>query len=341
MQSHRPKKVLQSLMDDLLYEPQDVYEPHDVRLKELFGNKDAFVSFLKDCVKADWADDIDLDSLRKSETTFILQDFRKKEADVIYEATINNGSQRVVFYVHLELQSGVDYRMPYRMLLYMVEILRHHYNNADVNKRDLKDFKFPAVIPIVFYSGSQRWTVPTNLREMFDSYERFGDSLVNFNYALVNAKGFDHDSIKEFQSRLLQIMMMFESAGNLAELQEIALKYDTNNLNEEELRIFNAALDIVKITYKFEDTSSIDETQRSQNKKGVPGLLSNLIANENRIRAQCREEGREEGIEQGIVLQKAETAKTLFGMGLTDEQVAKGAGLPIKDVKIIKGKLSQ
>ena len=154
-------------MDTPLNEPQQVNDPHDIRLKELFGNKDAFVSFLKDCVKADWADDLDRDSLRKSETKFILQDFRKKEADVVFEATIRNGSQRVVFYVHLELQSGVDYRMPYRMLLYMVEILRHYYNNANVNERDLKEFKFPAVIPIVFFSGSQQWTVPTNLREMF------------------------------------------------------------------------------------------------------------------------------------------------------------------------------
>jgi len=39
-------------------------DPHDVRLKELFGNKDAFISLLKDCVKAEWINDIDTDSLK-------------------------------------------------------------------------------------------------------------------------------------------------------------------------------------------------------------------------------------------------------------------------------------
>ena len=330
-------------MDDLLFEPQDVYEPHDVMLKELFGNKDAFVSFLKDCVKADWADEIDLDSLRKSETKFILQDFRKKEADIVYEATINNGSQRVFFYIHLELQSGVDYRMPYRMLLYMVEILRHHYNNADVNERDLKDFKFPAVIPIVFYSGSQQWTVPTSLREMFDDYERFGNSLVNFNYALVNAKGYDHDSVKGFQSRLLRVLMMFENSGSVTELIDLIHKYeaDIKNFTEEELRIFNAALDILKSLAGNEDTSRLDEIQRLLNEREVDGMLSNLVANE-KIRAeQLRQEGIEQGIERGIVLQKAETAKAFLMMGLTVEQVAKGVYLPINEVEDIKRNLSQ
>ena len=73
-----------------------------------------------------------------------------------YEATISNGRQKVIFYVLLELQSRVDYRMPYRLLLYMVEILRHYYNNADVNARKRKKFKFPAVVPIVFFSGKRK-----------------------------------------------------------------------------------------------------------------------------------------------------------------------------------------
>ena len=70
----------------------------------------------------------------------------------------------------LELQSGVDYRMPYRLLLYIVEILRHYYNNADVRKRDNKDFKFPLVFPIVFFSGKETCTVPLNLRDLFKTF---------------------------------------------------------------------------------------------------------------------------------------------------------------------------
>ena len=47
----------------------------------------------------------------------------------------------------------------------------------------------------------------------------------------------------------------------------------------------------------------------------------------------AKEEGREEGREEGIAKEKLATAKRLLGMGLTQEQVAKGTGLSIKEIE--------
>ncbi len=44
-------------------------------------------------------------------------------------------------------------------------------------------------------------------------------------------------------------------------------------------------------------------------------------------------EGIEQGIEQGAEKTKIETAKKLFSMGLSLEQVAEGTGLPLEKVK--------
>ena len=43
----------------------------------------------------------------------------------------------------------------------------------------------------------------------------------------------------------------------------------------------------------------------------------------------AKEEGRKEGREEGVAKEKLATAKRLLGMGLTQEQVAKGTGLSI------------
>ena len=40
---------------------------------------------------------------------------------------------------------------------------------------------------------------------------------------------------------------------------------------------------------------------------------------------------KEEGREEGVAKEKLATAKRLLGMGLTQEQVAKGTGLSIKE----------
>ena len=42
---------------------------------------------------------------------------------------------------------------------------------------------------------------------------------------------------------------------------------------------------------------------------------------------------KEEGREEGVAKEKLATAKCLLGMGLTQEQVAKGTGLSIKEIE--------
>ena len=50
-------------------------------------------------------------------------------------------------------------------------------------------------------------------------------------------------------------------------------------------------------------------------------------------RKEGREEGRKEGREEGVAKEKLATAKRLLGMGLTQEQVAKGTDLSIEDIE--------
>ena len=47
----------------------------------------------------------------------------------------------------------------------------------------------------------------------------------------------------------------------------------------------------------------------------------------------AKEEGRKEGREEGVAKEKLATAKRLLGMGLTQEQVAKGTDLSIEDIE--------
>ena len=58
-----------------------------------------------------------------------LESFEETEADIVYKANINNNE--VFFYILIEFQSSVDYRMPIRLLFYMCEILREHAVNAN------------------------------------------------------------------------------------------------------------------------------------------------------------------------------------------------------------------
>ena len=306
-------------------------KPHDTRLSELFGNKEAFISFLKDCVKADWIDDLDEDSLKRSPKSFVLQDFKKKEADVVYEATLNNGKEKVIFYILQENQRKVDYRMPYRLLLYIVEILRHYYNQSDVNERTRKNFKFPAVFPVVFFNGSGEWTVPQNLKEMFFGYERFGDYLINFNYALVDVKNYDDESVKDFRSKLLKVMMLFEKSKDLLELGETIEKYKSEiaGLNDEEFRIISAALEILSKIYGHKEGYNLQEIIQAKNTGRVDSMLSEILANPKKYERNL--------VTKAVKERDIELAISLLDV-LDVETIARKTNLTVKKVNELKEK---
>jgi hypothetical protein len=287
--------------------------PHDTRLTELFGNKEAFVSFLKDCVKAPWIEELDEGSLRRSPKSYVLQDLKKKRADVVYEARLNGGAE-VVFYVLLENQSRVDHRMPYRLLLYMVEILRDYYNHADAKERKRKGFRFPVVFPIVFYTGSGRWTAPLRLRETFAGHEKFGDHLLDFSYSLVEARGYDDESVKGFRSKLLKVMMLLEKSREFVEVLETAARHkdDIAGLDEEERRVLGAALEILSQVHGASGKYNLNEIVYAKSAGRVDSMLADVIANaknyEKSLMKRGRAEGKIEGRAEGKIEGKKEKA---------------------------------
>lgn len=311
-------------------ESEKTNDPHDTRLSELFNNKEAFISFLQDCVKPPWIADLDEETLRRSPKDYILQDFKKKKADVVYEGTLKNGKEKVIFFVLQENQSRVDYRMGYRLLLYIVEILRDYYNHADENERKRKDFKFPAVVPIVFYTGSRRWVVPRSLKEMFAGHRRFGDYLLNFQYALVDAKGYDDNSVKDFRSKLLKVMMLFEKAKNHVEVAEKAVQYkeEIQNFNDEEKRVINVAFDILKQVHGSMQDFDFNKILYSGNAEGVDRMLADVIANAKNYDRNLIKQVRKE--------EKIELAKKMLLNGESIEKIISYTELTEKKIREIE-----
>ena len=286
--------------------------PHDKRHKELLSNKKSFLSLLRDCVKEPWVDELDEASITKTNNSFILQDFSEKEADIVYEANLNG--RIIIFYVLLELQSKVDYRMPYRLLLYIAEILRHYYNHADVNERDNKDFKFPVVFPIVFYSGKDTWTVPLNLKEMFSDYTTFGDYVLNFKYMLVNAKGYDNTTLKNFSSKLLGLVLMLEKSKNDLEFySSIRDNLDSiETFDNEEKRVLSLCIKIMDIAYGYNKGDDIQRLLSDNQIQEVDKMLCDVIEYAKVEKEELISQGKLEGRLEGKLEARLEVARNML-----------------------------
>ncbi|AAM23915.1 hypothetical protein TTE0647 [Caldanaerobacter subterraneus subsp. tengcongensis MB4] len=56
----------------------------------MLSHKKVFIELLRSFVKKDWVNEIDESSLIRINKSFILQDFKNKEADLIYRAKLKD-----------------------------------------------------------------------------------------------------------------------------------------------------------------------------------------------------------------------------------------------------------
>jgi len=125
---------------------------------------------------SDLAARIDTDQMRLLPTTFIRSDYRHVESDVVLQAPFKAGSgggPDLLIYVLIEHQSTADRMMPLRLLEYVVQIYSQQSRQSGKKHRSFAHFRAQPVLPIVFYTGTERWESVGQLSDLVAGGERF------------------------------------------------------------------------------------------------------------------------------------------------------------------------
>jgi hypothetical protein len=102
---------------------QIIHEFPDRAIRWLLETPDNVKGLLLAAVD-DLAKHIDYSRLQRLDRTFISDNFRKREADLVFTApfTDEQETREVIIYILIENQSTVDPTMPFRILSYMLRI---------------------------------------------------------------------------------------------------------------------------------------------------------------------------------------------------------------------------
>ena len=122
-------------------------------------------------IAGDIVEYLDFDNVEIKNTTFIADDLRQQESDLIYllpfrdadktSDSIPGSATEVMIYILVEHQSKVDRTMGYRLLSYMGRIWESQRREYIAQKLPPGEWRFQPIIPIVFYTGDQTWeTLP-------------------------------------------------------------------------------------------------------------------------------------------------------------------------------------
>jgi len=126
----------------------------------------------------------------------------------------------------IEHKSKVDYNISVQLLKYMVCIWAEYERQFEVKYQGEvknKSFRYPPILPVVYYEGSDSWTAPMHLKERIFMQEVFAEYIPDFTYCLVNNRDYTNEKLLEYNDEMSLIMLLnkIQNAADLSRFLKI------------------------------------------------------------------------------------------------------------------------
>jgi len=306
---------------------REIHNPHDKGYKYILSIKRLFVELLRSFVDQGWAQNINPEDVELVDKSFILPDFKNREADLVYKVNIDGNN--IYFYL-LELQSSVDYQMPYRLLLYMVEIWRTVLKDSDKKEAAKKDFRLPVIVPCVLYNGTDKWTAKRSFKETLFKYEEFGDLAVNFQYILFDVRRYKDEDLLELANLIASVFFIDKTTDRSNELLKRLNKVveKLKGLSSEDTYImYNWLKKIVARDIKGKFEKEIDDIFQKE------GKVENMVYAIERVIKKEKMDAKKEGKME----EKIQIAKEMLREGDSVEKISRITKLSVDEIeKLLK-----
>ena len=241
--------------------------------------------------------------------------FQNREADIVYKYKDKN-----IFFL-IEHQTKIDYSMPYRILEYEMAIMR---SALEIQKIKNKEYKLPLVIPIVLYTGKQKWDAKKYLEESQEELE--GIKIKAGNYNLVDINDYTKEELLQGKT-LTSKMMLIEKSESTEETIEM-LERIIPNIKQEDKKLLKRIISIL-----FGEKIGEEKTKELIEKidGGEEKMLAvvEMIRNENQMYIDI---GRKEGKKQNSI----EIAQKLLKIKMPISQISKVTELTEKEIEKLK-----
>lgn len=146
------------------------------------------------------AEDLDFTQAQRINRSFIAADLQKSESDLIYRMPYRSGESEVLVYVLLEQQTRFDALMPFRLLNYCSELWATQVREWKETRQPAENRRLHPVIPIVFYTGSERWEEEIALANLMDLPEPLRQFVPAWKTLFLNLQQTPPETLTQFSS---------------------------------------------------------------------------------------------------------------------------------------------
>ena len=207
-------------------------KPKDSSAKLIFDDHVLCAQFLQDYVDVGILRNVEPEDIEDISERFLWIWQENRDSDSVKKIRIKDvpGMEEVYVIAMIDHQSKVDYDMSFRTLRYSVQIWTDYAQEQEAKRKGatkLKDFRYPPILPVVFYDGSGGWTASADFKERVYLGDVLGEYIPSFRYMVVRLSGYSNQELLDKRNELSLIMLVdkLRSAADFQTLKDIPEEY--------------------------------------------------------------------------------------------------------------------
>jgi len=286
----------------------------DHQYKRIFSHPRMVADLIRGFLDPALADGCDFSTLKRCNGSYITDDLREREDDIIWKVTY--GERTLILYILIEFQSKPDYAMPVRIMTYMGLLWQDLIRTKVINP--IKPL--PAIMPIVLYNGKQPWSVPEDIKKTINAPEPLHTFVPSVPYLLIDELRLSVHHLVEVRNLSACLFRLEQSAGPV---ELIELGFRLNQWMEKDPGLAEMRRDF---SLFFENTLMRDQDIPIPN----PFVGGTMLAEKvDKWIAAYKAEGKAEGRIEGmaIILERMKKA------GMSVAEIAKITGMPEEEIR--------
>ena len=192
-----------------------------------------------------------------------------------------------------------------RYMVYIWEDYEKRENGKAKGVSKTKQFKYPPILPIIYYDGITNWTASLNLRERIFLSEIFGKYIPDFECMLIPLHKYSNQEIMEGKDELA-VLLLLDKLSDISDFkklgEEIPTEYFvqiTENTSQNVMDIMISVMRVLLSKLKLSEEEIDSFMEKIKEEDNVGGWFEHfkeidLPAERRKMREEVQEEVREE-----------------------------------------------
>ena len=306
-----------------------ITKAQDISVKSILGEPELLIEFLQNFIDIEILQDISPEDITDETERFLSILAEQKDGDTIKRINIKGDKPLFVITI-IEHESSVNFRAPFKLLYYIAMILDAYEKEANRKTENIgrtKDFKYPPILPIIFYDGAGEWTAAENLSQRTEMSDIFEKYIPHFEYELVCLNDYGVADLTKFENllSLFMIISKIKTATDFEIMKEVPKEYlqklDSMNIPShlKELLVNITTVLLTKANVPKEEIRTITERL---DERGISEMILLEDYDVQATRREARTEGQKEGRKEGRAEIIKPTVEFLLSQGKTITEVA-------------------